>query len=45
MTRDLPPLARPEPVRLSAERDFALGDLMIHPSVSEAVRGGQSQHV
>jgi TolB-like protein/DNA-binding winged helix-turn-helix (wHTH) protein/Flp pilus assembly protein TadD len=45
MTRDLPPSARHEPVRLSAARDFALGDLEVHPSVSEAVRGGRSQHV
>ena len=45
MTRDLPPQARHEPVRLSAERDFTLGDLEIHPSVSEAVRGGRTQHV
>ena len=45
MTRDLPPLARHERVRLSAERDFALGDLEVLPSVSEAVRGGHRQHV
>jgi TolB-like protein/DNA-binding winged helix-turn-helix (wHTH) protein len=45
MTRDLPPLARDEPVRLSAERDFSLGDLDIHPSVSEAARGEIRQHV
>jgi len=45
MTRDLPPQARHEPVRLSAERDFTLGDLEIHPSVSEAIRGGHAQHV
>jgi TolB-like protein/DNA-binding winged helix-turn-helix (wHTH) protein/Tfp pilus assembly protein PilF len=45
MTRDLPPPARPEPVRLSAERDFVLADLEIRPSVSEAVRGGRSLHV
>src|SRR5690349_8299445 len=45
MTRDLPSSARPEPVRLSAERDFTLGDLEIRPSVSEAIRGGRSQHV
>src|SRR6185503_5016436 len=45
MTRDLPPQARHEPVRLSAERDFTLGDLEIHPSVSEAIRGGRTQHV
>jgi TolB-like protein/DNA-binding winged helix-turn-helix (wHTH) protein/Flp pilus assembly protein TadD len=45
MTRDLPPQARHEPVRLSAERDFALGDLEIRPSVSEAIRGGCAQHV
>jgi len=45
MARDLPPSARQEPVRLSAARDFVLGDLEIHPSVSEAIRGGHSQHV
>jgi TolB-like protein/DNA-binding winged helix-turn-helix (wHTH) protein len=30
---------------LSAERDFALGDLEIHPSVSEVTRSGHSEHV
>src|SRR5690242_19487443 len=45
MTRDLPALARHEPVRLSAERDFTLDDLEIRPSVSEAIRDGQPQHV
>ena len=45
MTRDLPPLARPDPVRLSAERDFVLDDLEIRPSASEAIRGGKAQHV
>src|SRR4051812_45109230 len=45
MTRDLPLLASHPRVQLSAERDFALGDLEIHPSVSEAIRNGQSQHV
>ena len=45
MTRDLPPQARHESVRLSAERDFTLGDLEIHPSVSEAIRGGRAEHV
>ena len=45
MKRDSPPLARDEPVRLSAERDFSLGDLDIHPSVSEAQRGESRQHV
>jgi TolB-like protein/DNA-binding winged helix-turn-helix (wHTH) protein/Flp pilus assembly protein TadD len=45
MTRDLPPLARHEPVRLSAERDFVLDDLEIRPSLSEAIRGTRSQHV
>ncbi|HKE49156.1 MAG TPA: winged helix-turn-helix domain-containing protein, partial [Rhodanobacteraceae bacterium] len=45
MTRDLPLLPSHDPVRLSDERDFALGDLDIHPSVSEAVRSGQRQHV
>ncbi len=45
MTRDLPALARPEPVRLSAERDFTLGDLRIKPSVSEAIRGDRAEHV
>src|SRR4051812_25810298 len=45
MTRDLPLLASHPRVQLSAERDFTLGDLEIHPSISEAVRSGQSQHV
>ena len=45
MTRDLPPLARPESVRLSAERDFTLSDLEIRPSTSEVVRGGRNSHV
>ena len=45
MKRDSPPLTRDEPVRLSAERDFSLGDLDIHPSVSEASRGEERQHV
>ena len=45
MKRDSPSLARDEPVRLSAERDFSLGDLDIHPSVSEAKRGESRQHV
>ena len=45
MTRDLPPVARHEPVRLSAERDFTLDDLEIRPSVSEAIRDGRPQHV
>ncbi|MET0229836.1 MAG: winged helix-turn-helix domain-containing protein [Rhodanobacteraceae bacterium] len=40
-----PPLERDEPVRLSGERDFRLGDLDIHPSVSEATRGEHRQHV
>src|SRR4051812_4680380 len=40
-----PAPARQEPVRLSAERDFSLGDLLIRPSVSEAVRDGRSQHL
>jgi TolB-like protein/DNA-binding winged helix-turn-helix (wHTH) protein len=44
MTRDPPPESQ-GPVRLSAERDFSLGDLEIHPSASETLRGGQSQHV
>src|SRR5690348_12913386 len=37
-----PPSA--EPVRLAAESDFVLGDLVIHPSVREVVRGGE-RHV
>jgi TolB-like protein/DNA-binding winged helix-turn-helix (wHTH) protein/Flp pilus assembly protein TadD len=45
MKRDSPPQARDEPVRLSAARDFSLGDLDIHPSVSEAKRGERSEHV
>src|SRR6476646_10765508 len=45
MKRDSLPLARDEPVRLSSERDFSLGDLDIHPSVSEAKRGENRQHV
>lgn len=45
MTRDPQLSASFERVRLSAERDFALGDLEIHPSVSEAIRGGRGQHV
>ena len=45
MKRESPALARDEPVRLSAERDFSLGDLDIHPSVSEAMRGDDRQHV
>jgi len=40
-----PSLLREEPVRLSAERDFRLGDLDIHPSVSETARGEHRQHV
>src|SRR5690242_1710764 len=32
-------------IRLAAEPDFALGDLAIHPSVREVVRGGERQHV
>jgi TolB-like protein/DNA-binding winged helix-turn-helix (wHTH) protein/tetratricopeptide (TPR) repeat protein len=32
------------PIRLAAEPDFALGDLAIHPSVREVVRGGE-RHV
>jgi TolB-like protein/DNA-binding winged helix-turn-helix (wHTH) protein len=39
------PLPSEESIRLSAERDFVLGDLAIHPSVSEATRGEQRQHV
>jgi TolB-like protein/DNA-binding winged helix-turn-helix (wHTH) protein len=34
-----------EPIRLSAETDFALGDLQIRPSVREAICGGRLQHV
>jgi TolB-like protein/DNA-binding winged helix-turn-helix (wHTH) protein len=44
MKRDPPPESR-GPIRLSAERDFSLGDLEIHPSASETLRGGRSQHV
>ena len=32
-------------IRLAAEPDFALGDLAIHPSVREVVRGGERQQV
>src|SRR3954447_20332631 len=45
MNRDLLPLAHDGSVRLSAERDFSLGDLDIHPSISEATRGERGQHV
>jgi TolB-like protein/DNA-binding winged helix-turn-helix (wHTH) protein/Flp pilus assembly protein TadD len=45
MTRDPQLPAIPEQIRLSDERDFALGDLSVHPSVSEAVRGGHSLHI
>src|SRR5690348_8182951 len=38
-----PPSA--EPVRLAAESDFVLGDLVIHPSVREVVRGGERHQV
>ncbi|HEX5121758.1 MAG TPA: winged helix-turn-helix domain-containing protein [Rhodanobacteraceae bacterium] len=34
-----------EPVRLAAEADFVLGDLAIHPSVREVVRGGERHQV
>jgi TolB-like protein/DNA-binding winged helix-turn-helix (wHTH) protein len=44
MNRDPLPASH-VPVRLSAERDFSLGDLQIHPSVSETLRDGRSQHV
>jgi len=39
-----PPSRSSAPVRLAAEPDFALGDLAIHPSVREVVRGGE-RHV
>ncbi|HEX5121756.1 MAG TPA: winged helix-turn-helix domain-containing protein [Rhodanobacteraceae bacterium] len=45
MNRDLRLSLNDEPVRLSVEHDFALGDLEIHPSVSEVIRDGQGQHV
>ncbi len=45
MTRDLPLSGTHLPIRLSAERDFTLGDLEIHPSVGEAIRGARTQHV
>ncbi len=35
---------RSDPVRLATSPDFALGDLSIHPSVREVVRGGE-RHV
>jgi TolB-like protein/DNA-binding winged helix-turn-helix (wHTH) protein/Tfp pilus assembly protein PilF len=37
--------SRLETVRLAAESDFVLGDLAIHPSVREVVRGGKRQQV
>jgi TolB-like protein/DNA-binding winged helix-turn-helix (wHTH) protein len=37
--------SRSEPIRLAAERDFALGDLAVHPSVREVVRGGERHQV
>jgi TolB-like protein/DNA-binding winged helix-turn-helix (wHTH) protein len=43
MNRDTMLPLRLEPVRLSAEADFALGDLAIHPSAREAIRGGRPQ--
>ena len=46
MTRDpYPSGLQGRPIRLSAERDFALDDLAIHPSASEVVRGKSRQHV
>lgn len=45
MTAASLPLVRDEPVRLSAEHDFRLGDLDVHPSVSETARGEKRQHV
>ena len=36
---------RSDPVRLAAEPDFTLGDLAIHPSVREVVRGGERHQV
>src|SRR5215469_2723989 len=35
----------PGPVRLSDEADFVLGDLSVHPSRREAVRGGTRQQI
>lgn len=45
MNADLPLLSRDEPVRLSDERDFSLGDLEVHPSVSEVARADHRQHI
>src|SRR5215467_8514100 len=38
-------MPRSDPVRLAVEPDFTLGDLAIHPSVREVVRGGARQQV
>jgi TolB-like protein/DNA-binding winged helix-turn-helix (wHTH) protein/Flp pilus assembly protein TadD len=43
MNRDTMLPLHMEPVRLSAEPGFALGDLAIHPSAREAIRDGRPQ--
>ena len=39
------PPAAAEPVRLSEESDFSLGDLLVHPSLREVLWGGQKEQI
>ena len=45
MNRNPAPSSGSEPIRLSAEPDFALGDVAVHPSLLEMTRGGHRQPV
>jgi TolB-like protein/DNA-binding winged helix-turn-helix (wHTH) protein len=40
MELDVKPGSPTEPIQLSSEPDFELGDLRVHPSTREAIRGG-----